>query len=69
MATNSAAMTRQEALQSRGEMLTRARQMAAVAANERFRWGIRYEAAVLGDNCLDLAKEYDAFIRKYCREG
>ena len=69
MTTPSLAMTRQEALQGRAEMLARARQMAAVTANERFRWGIRYEAAVLGDNCLDLAKEYDAFIRKYCREG
>ena len=67
MTTPSLAMTRQEALQGRAEMLARARQMAAIAANERFRWGVRYEAVVLGDHCLDLAREYHAFIREYCR--
>jgi hypothetical protein len=60
------AMSRPEALAGRAEMLVRARYMASVAADDRLPWGIRYHAAVAGDDCLDIAKMFDAYIREHC---
>jgi len=63
------AMSRREALAGRAEMLMmRARKMAAITADVTQRFGVRYEAAVLGDHCLDLAREYDDYIREHCSE-
>ena len=65
----SRAMTHKDALTCRAEMLLRASLMAAYAANEALPWGYRYHAAVTGDDCLDVAKEFDAYIKEFCREG
>jgi len=54
-----------EATAIRFDMLKEARAMAVIAANSRLRWGVRYHAAVAGDDCLDVAKDCDAFIRQY----
>jgi hypothetical protein len=62
-------MSLELAFKHRADMLLHAAQLAAWAANDRLPWGIRYRAAVTGDHCLDIAKEYDAFIRKHFQES
>lgn len=54
-----------EAFESRAELFEHAKTMALIAGDERRPWGERYEAAVTGDHCMDLAKEYDAYIREF----
>jgi hypothetical protein len=58
-----------EAVEGRKEMMGHARTMAVIAGDESRRWGDRYEAAVVGDHCLDIAKEYDAYIREFCKRS
>ena len=59
-------MSRLEAKIGRAEMLGCAKRMAWVASNASLPWGVRYQAAVTGDHCLDVAKEYEAYIRDFC---
>jgi len=61
--TAKGAISRQEAVAARYEMLEHAARCAKRAADPGLRFGLRYEAAVIGDHCLDVAKEYDAYIR------
>lgn len=63
------ALSRVEALALQAEMLARARAMAGIAGNESLRWGQRYHAAVAGDDCLDLAKMCEEYVRDHCQEG
>ena len=63
----SAQVTRSEALVIRQVWLTGARQMALIASLDWLDWGTRYRAAVVGDECLEIAREADAFIRE-CAE-
>jgi hypothetical protein len=65
MGAGSRCLTRQEALAYRSEMLVRAKYMACIAADTRLPWGIRYHAAVAGDDCLDVAKMCDDYIKEH----
>ncbi|GAC1572944.1 MAG: hypothetical protein NVS3B5_02130 [Sphingomicrobium sp.] len=60
------AMSRLEAKIGQAQMMCCAKRMARIAANTSLRWGVRYQAAVTGDHCLDVAKEYEAYIRDFC---
>ena len=53
----------------RAEMLASAKTMAFYAGDTRLPSGYRYEAAVIGDHCLDVAKECDAFIREHLQRS
>lgn len=56
---------RSEAIFRRTEMLRHAAIMAKHAGDKRLPWGKRYEYAVIGDDCLDLAREADDFLRSF----
>jgi hypothetical protein len=62
-------MTRADALFIRAEMLAGARRMAIIAGMEELPWGCRYQAAVTGDHCLDIAKECDAYIKEHLQRS
>lgn len=67
MPTSFGAMTRQEVLELRDDALATARRHAAVAANTKLCWGIRYHAAVAGDDFSDIAKACDEYLREFSR--
>lgn len=62
-------MTLERAIARRNDMLIEAGNMARLANNRRMPWGHRYRGAVVGDECYELAKYYDALIKKLLAEG
>ena len=60
-------MTSAEAIIIRQFMMLGARQMALIASLDWLDSGTRYKAAVTGDECLEIARECDAYIRE-CAE-
>lgn len=60
-------MTRDCAFAVRHRMMVEARYYALIASLDWLDWGIRYRASIAGEECLDTAREADAFIRE-CAE-
>jgi hypothetical protein len=56
---------RSEAIARRAQMLQRAAMMARYAGDESLPWAKRYEFTVIGDHCLDNAREADDFLRRF----
>jgi hypothetical protein len=57
-------MTRREAELIQSFMMMGVRQLALIASCDTVEWGVRYQAIVTADHCLEVAEQAAAYVRE-----